>query len=116
MALYDINRVALILRPSEELLRWAIREDPSLAEDIDPEETDDLASVYLLPDFDDLDDAEVWLEKNFQEILEALLEEWVPNETSWPDELSIKHLELYSEYAFTNIVVDTQDESYDEED
>ncbi len=116
MALYDINRVALILKPSEELLRWAIREDPSLAEEIDPEETDDLASVYLLPDFDDLDEAEVWLEKNFEEILEALLEEWVPNETSWPDELSFKHLELYSEYAFTNIVVDTQDESYDEED
>lgn len=114
MALYDINRVALILRPSEELINWAIREDPDLAEEVDPEETEDLASVFLLPDFDDLDDADVWLEKNYEDILETLLEEWVPNESAWPDEFSFKHFELYADYAFTNIVVDTQDESYDE--
>ncbi|PHI20455.1 hypothetical protein CEQ90_08315 [Lewinellaceae bacterium SD302] len=114
MALYDINRVALILRPSEELLNWAIREDPALEEEIDPEDSDDLASVYLLPDFDDLDDADVWIEKNFVEILESLLEEWIPNEAAWPDEFSFKHFELYADYAFTNMVVDTQDESYDE--
>jgi len=114
MALYDINRVALILKPSEELLQWAIREDPALAEDIDPEESDDYASVYLLPDFDELEEADQWLEKNFQEVLETLLEEWIPNEAAWPDELSFKHLELYSDYSFTNIVIDTQDESYDE--
>lgn len=113
MALYEINRVALILRPSEDLLSWAIREDPGLGDEIDPEENDDLASVYLLPDFDDLDDADQWLEKNYQEVLEALLEEWIPNEAAWPDELSFKHFELYSDYSFTNVVIDTQDESYD---
>ncbi len=114
MALYDINRVALILHPSEELLNWAIREDPDLEEEIDPEDNSDLGSVFLLPDFDDLDDADQWLEKNFEEILESLLEEWIPNEASWPDELVFKHFQHYAEYAFTNIVVDTQDESYDE--
>lgn len=114
MPLYDINRVALILRPSEDLLNWAIREDPALGDEIDPEDNDDLASVFLLPDFDDLDDADLWLEKNYVEILETLLEEWIPNEASWPDEFSLKHFELYADYSFTNIVVDTQDESYDE--
>ena len=116
MALYDINRVALILKPSVALLEWAIREEPDLAEDVDIEETDELSSVYLLPDFGDLDEADVWLEQNFLEILETLLEEWVPNEASWPDELNFKHFELYSEYSYTNFVIDTQDESYDSDD
>lgn len=116
MALYDINRVALILKPSVALLEWAIREDPNLAEDVDVEETEELSSVYLLPDFGDLDEADIWLEANYQEILENLLEEWVPNEASWPDELSFKHFELFSEYTYTNFVIDTQDESYDADD
>ncbi|MEM9835524.1 MAG: hypothetical protein AAF828_03425 [Bacteroidota bacterium] len=115
MALYDINRVALILRPSTALLEWAIREDPNLEDEIDPEETDELSSVYLLPDFDDLEEADEWLEENYQEILEMLLEEWVPNEAAWPDEFGFKHFELYGEYSFTNIVIDTQDESYDDD-
>ncbi|NJO87379.1 MAG: hypothetical protein HC821_05245, partial [Lewinella sp.] len=88
-------------------------EDPELADDVDPTENEDLASVYLLPDFDDMDEAESWLEKNHQEILEALLEEWIPNEKAWPEEMGFKHLELFAEYSFTNIVIDTQDESYD---
>ena len=115
MDLYDINRVALILRPSTKLLSWAISEDPSLAADIDPEETDDLSSVFLLPDFDEMDAAEEWLEANFQSILESLLEEWIPNETAWPEPLSFEHLDQFSDYAFTNIVIDTQDQSYDDE-
>lgn len=113
MALYDINRVALILKPSVALLEWAIREDPALAEEVDPQDSDDLSSVYLLPDFGDLDEADIWLEKNYLEILETLLEEWVPNESAWPDDLNFDHFEQFSEYTYTNIVIDTQDESYD---
>ena len=114
MDLYDINRVALIVTPSESLLQWAIREEPSLAGEVDPEDRSDLSSVYLLPDFEDIEDAEDWLEDNFLPILETLLEEWVPDESNWPGNLAFNHLEKYSDYSFSSIVIDTQDAAYDE--
>ena len=115
MDLYDINRVALIVTPSRSLLNWAIQEDPTLAEDVDPDDRSELSSVYLLPDFGDLDEAEDWLEENFREILETLLEEWVADENDWPPKLEFSHFEKYAEYSFTSIVIDTMDASYDED-
>lgn len=116
MELYDINRVALIITPSESLLRWAIGEEPTMAEDVDPEDNSGLSTVYLLPDFDDTDAAEDWLEDNFEPILETLLEEWIPDDSLWPDRLMFSHMEKYAEYSFSNIVIDTTEEGYDDED
>ena len=115
MELYDINRIALIVTPSEALIRWAIRENPALEDDVDPDDPSDLSSVYLLPDFDDIEDADDWLEENFMPILETLLEEWIPDENNWPPNLAFNHFEKFSEYSFSNIVIDTVDASYDEE-
>lgn len=114
MELYDINRIALIVSPSETLLQWAITEDPTMTEEVDLDDPSDLSSVYLLPDFNDIEDAEDWLEDNFLPILETLLEEWIPDD-SWPDRLAFNHLEKYADYSFSNIVIDTVDPSYDED-
>jgi len=114
MELYDINRVALIISPSRTLLQWAINEVPSLAEEIDLDDPSDLSTVYLLRDFDDIEEADEWLEDNFEPILETLLEEWMPDDSNWPDRLEFAHLEKYAEYAFSNVVIDTVDPAYDE--
>ena len=112
MELYDINRVALIVTPSEALLKWAISENPAMAEEIDLDDPSDLGTVYLLPDFDDIEEADDWLEDNFLPILETLLEEWIPDDL-WPDRLEYRHLEKYAETSFSNVVIDTVDASYD---
>lgn len=115
MELYDINRVALIISPSETLLRWAISEEPSLVKDVDPEDASGLITVYLLPDFADNDEVEDWLEDNFEVILETLLEEWITDDGQWPERLEFSHLEKYADYSFSNVVIDTTEEGYDDE-
>lgn len=115
MEQFDINRCALIITPSHALLNWAISETPSLAEDIDLDDTDDLATVYLIPDYGDIEQAEDWVEDNAEELLETLLEEWIPDEDLWPETLDMQHLEKYANYSISNIVIDTLDASYDEE-
>ncbi|MTB50188.1 hypothetical protein [Lewinella sp. W8] len=114
MELYDINRLPLIITPNEALLHWAIQENPALASEVDPEDPSDLSMVFLIPEFDDLDEAEDWLEENFLSILESLLEEWVPDDSNWPDNLAFNHLEKYADYSFGSVVIDTVDASYDE--
>ena len=116
MELFDINRYALILTPSEALLRWAIREDATMEEEIDFDDTSDLTTVYLLPDFDEMEEAEDWLERNFMPILENLLSEWVEDDKAWPDNLAFNHFEKFGDYTITNMVIDTQDAAYDQED
>ena len=115
MDLYDINRFALIVTPSEALLKWAISEQPSLSEEVDPEDTTDLATVYLLPDFDDIEEADDWVEQNFLDLLENLLEEWIADENLWPPRLEYSHFEKYADYTLSNMVIDTVDASYDAE-
>lgn len=115
MELFDINRVALIVSPSEALLRWAISEDPGLASEVNPEDASDLSTVYLLPDFDEDEEAEEWLEDNFEAILETLLEEWIPDDNLWPDRLEFRHFEKYADFSFSSVVIDTTEEGYDEE-
>ena len=115
MELYDINRFALIVTPSEALLKWAISEQPSLSEEVDPEDADDLATVYLLPDFDDMEDAEDWVDKHVSAILETLLEEWISDGELWPEKLNMEQFEKYAVYTISNMVIDTVDASYDEE-
>lgn len=115
MELYDINRIALLITPSKALLNWAIGEEPSLAEDVDPDDASDLSTVYLLPDFEDSDEAEDWLEDNYETLLETLLEEWIPDDSLWPERLQFSHLEKYADFSFTNAVIDTTEEGYDED-
>ncbi len=92
MELYDINRAALIISPSQTLLKWAISEQPSLAEEIDLDDPSDLSTVYLLPDFEDIEDADEWIEDNVLPILETLLEEWIPDD-NWQERLEYRQLE-----------------------
>ncbi|MEM9928743.1 MAG: hypothetical protein AAF840_02890 [Bacteroidota bacterium] len=114
MELYDINRVALIISPSEALVKWAISEEPSLAEEVDLDDLSEYASVFLLPDFEDIEEeADDWLAEHYLSILETLLEEWIPDDI-WPDKLEFSHLEKYADYSFSGIVIDTVDPSYDE--
>ena len=115
MELYDINRCALLIKPSVALLKWAISETPAIAEDIDLDDTSDLTTVYLIPDFGDMDQADDWVEDNYEDLLETLLEEWIPDESLWPERLEFEHLEKYADVSISNIVIDTVDASYDEE-
>ena len=114
MDLYDINRWALILAPSEALLRWAVSENPSLAEEIDVEDPSDLDTVYLLPEFGEAEEAEEWVEDNFETLLEGLLEEYISDDSLWPDRLEFQHFEKYADYSISSMVIDTMDASYDE--
>jgi len=59
-----IDRFAVVLQPTEVFLEWA-RECPDSDLDLTLEELREDASIYLIPDMDDVSDCERYLERNY---------------------------------------------------
>ena len=116
MELYDINRNALIVKPSRALIDWVNQLYPEDPIDFDNMDQHDSADVYLIPEFDDVEDAQGWLRQNYQPILESVLEEHVLDDEEWPQPLDFSLFERFCDYSVQSVVIDTVDEDYDEED
>lgn len=112
---YSINRTALTLRPTPALVEWINRIFPN--DPITYEDTlghDDL-DIFLIPNFDDIEEAKAWLQENFEPFLRYALNDWCTDETEWPKPLDWDLFERFLEYSLQTVVVDTMDEEYDEE-
>lgn len=79
-----LNRSVVIVRPAQPFLEWAAGlDDSGLVPDPHGEQT-----VYLIPSYDD--DEEAWeiLEDVFPAIFESELYGWHTEESAWPQERS----------------------------
>ena len=75
-----LNRGVIIVRPAQPFLDWASKlDDSGLVPGTAGERT-----VYLVPDFEDDDEAAQILELVFAEIFERELDGWHTDDTSWP--------------------------------
>jgi hypothetical protein len=75
-----LNRAVLVVRPKQPFLDWAARLDDScLVPNIEGEQT-----VYLVPQFDDDDEAQKVLKRVFAEVFERELFGWHTVEAAWP--------------------------------
>ena len=75
-----LNRGAVIVRPKQPYIKWATGlDDSGLIPDADGEKT-----VYLIPSFEDDDEAWEIVEEIYQEIFERELWSWHTDESAWP--------------------------------
>jgi hypothetical protein len=113
---FSINRYALIIRPSKAMVEWinaTFPDDPPL--DYEEMGGDDQLDVFLIPEFTSPEDAREWLQENCRQFLEFELEEWCTDPGRWPKNLDWPLFESFLEYTLQSVVLDTQDEEYDEE-
>ncbi len=79
-----LNRAALIVRPAEPYLAWARSlDDSGVTPDPATEQT-----VYLIPEFDSLEEAGSLLPAIFVEVFERELFGWHTDEHQWPKDRS----------------------------
>lgn len=114
--LFSINRNALVIRPTREMINWVntiMPDDP-----IEYEEAilHDGLDIFLIPDFDSTEEALAWIEENFEDFLAYALEDWCEDETLWPAPLDWALFEKFLDYSIQSVVVDTVDEEEDDED
>lgn len=80
-----LNRAVLIVRPRQPFLDWAAQlDDSGLVPNVEGEQT-----VYLIPQFDDDDEAQKVLGRVFAEVFERELFDWHTDEAAWPQKRTL---------------------------
>ena len=108
-----LNRGVLIVRPKQPYLDWAAAlDDSGLVPDPDDEQT-----IYLIPGFDD--DEEAWeiVVEIYAEVFERELDGWDTDETAWPQNRSFEMFKEWFDIELHSVVEDLcGDEIVDGED
>jgi hypothetical protein len=112
---FNINRNVLILRPKQAMIDWVNAIFPEDPIDYNPAEQHDTLDVFLISDFDSVEEALSWLKENCAEFLSYELETYCADDSNWPEDLNWALFERFFEYSIQLEVVDTVDEEEDEE-
>ena len=103
-----LNRMAIVVLPREELIDWVNSVDPEHPIWLDA--VSDRGNVYLIPEFEAIEDAEDWVEDHFEEIFENELRDWVPDEKDWPSERTFETFLEWFDVLYDIVAFDTVNE------
>ncbi len=97
-----LNRAALIVRPKQPYLDWArTLDDSGILPDPAEEET-----VYLIPSYEDDDEAERLLRRIYGEIFERELYGWHTDESAWPQNRTLALFRSWFQIELHSVVED----------
>ena len=107
-----LNRSVLMVRPKKPFLDWAAKlDDSGLAPDTDGERT-----VYLIPSFENDEEASAILEEFFSEVFESELWDWHTDKSAWPGKRDLATFREWFEIELHSMVEDLcEDAIYDDE-
>jgi len=108
-----LNRSLLIVRPGQPFLDWAAQlDDSGVLPSVEGEQT-----AYLIPEFEDDEEAEQVLEAVFAEVFERELHGWHTDEDAWPQARTLGMFRQWFTIELHSVVEDLcADEIFDDED
>ena len=101
-----IDRMAIIVFPREPIVDWVneIRPDqPIWLEDLSWR-----GNVYLIPQFETMEEAEAYVEEVFDGFFRNELAEWVEDDSLWPRERTYDLFLEWFDVVYDVVVYDTQ--------
>lgn len=105
-----INRDLIVVTPKQACVDWA----NALGEDFELQMEDmsghDAASSFLIPEFEDEDEALEWMEEGAEGWFSLLLMEWTDDRTKWPEDLSWENLNNFFHINYQSMVMDLVNE------
>jgi hypothetical protein len=102
----SINRYVLIIKPKKPLLDWVNYIFPENPVTLDSLGKHDYANVFLIPDYDHIEDAIVFLKENYIIFLEEELFGWCEDEKLWPEKRDWQLFEGWLDYEINSMVMD----------
>jgi hypothetical protein len=100
-----LNRAALIVRPAQPYMDWAKSLDDS---DVLPDALGE-QTVYLIPEFEDDEQAESVLNQVYAAIFELELHGWHTIRPAWPQDRSLAAFNEWFTIEMHTVVQDLQD-------
>ncbi len=110
-----INRSIAIVKPTEVYLSWARKcDDVPESLTLDDMRTD--CMTFLIPAYNDQDEAEAFIREIFYDLFEMELESWNTDESTWPKKRDYATFREWFDLEFHSMVVDITSEElgYDE--
>jgi hypothetical protein len=97
-----LNRSVVMVRPKQPFLDWAAQANGSG----ESPDRDDERIVYLIPEYDDEQEAWELLEEVYEEIFESELYGWNTDESAWPQQRDFAMFQQWFDIELNSIVED----------
>src|SRR4051794_2914816 len=115
--MYAVNRLAVLMRWKAPMLQWVngLPSDGSFTE-FGQDEVDDEATVFLIPDFEHLEEAETYLDELKPMLFETELESWSEDRKQWPAFRNKMMFDEWFEIRISSMTMDLVEEPLERED
>jgi hypothetical protein len=97
-----LNRSAVAVRPKQPFLDWVNAVDDSGTVTLDDLQT----TLYLVPDYEDPEDAEKVLKRVYDDIFCRELQGWYTLESLWPRDRSLKVFKQWFDVEHFDLIED----------
>ena len=104
---HSINRAVVVVQPKQPFVDW-LMQCPEPPEDITLDSLQDDCTTYLIPDFEDLDSLDDYLEALLPFFAATEFDSWYSDETLWP-KLSTDDYPSWFDLKVHSTVIDMAD-------
>ncbi|MBX7059623.1 MAG: hypothetical protein K1X75_16280 [Leptospirales bacterium] len=112
-----VNRDVLILYPKQALYDWANR---IFAENENYGPVDltrhESGTVFLIEELDSPEHFDRWIQENYEFFFMRMVEEWTPEESLWPKEVSFPMFQDWFHAVYHSMVIDVEEAPLERED
>ena len=106
--MYFIDRTAVVLKPTEAFLEWLKAADSDLP-DLTLSQLRANCSVFLIPEFDEPEQAVAYFDERHREIFAAELSGWMIDQAQWPQDMGLETFWRFFELEVHDTVLDLED-------
>lgn len=105
-----IERTAVVLKPTETFLNWLKQNDVlDTLPDLSLTQLRSNCSVFLVPEFEEPEQAVAYFDERYVEIFEAELSAWDDDRQNWPADRSLQAFWTFFDLEIHDTVVDLDD-------
>lgn len=106
--MYFVDRTAVVLKPTQVFLDWLQQSDDDLPE-LTLSQLRANCTVFLVPVFDEPEQAVAYFDERHREIFAAELSGWTTEQSSWPEDMGLETFWRFFELEIHDMVLDLDD-------
>src|SRR5687767_12889244 len=113
-----VNRTAVTVIGAEPYLQWTRQRDSDFAKGalvLSVPQTRSYGAAFLLPEFEQEEDLQEWVEENHAWLFEFQLSAWTEDESAWPPTRDLRTFREWFRIDVHDIVVDMGDDDIEGE-